>query len=261
MLLALDVGNTHTVIGIFKGEVLAGHWRISTHREKTVDEYGIAIRSLLEYGEFKADAVTGFAVSCVVPPLIPILERVARRYFDIEAFMIEPGIKTGMPILYDKPQEVGADRIVNAVAAFTKYGGPAIVVDFGTATTFDAISQRGEYLGGAIAPGIMISAEALYQRTAKLPRIEIRKPEAVIGKATVTSMQSGLYYGYIGLVEGIIKRMVKELGGKVRVVATGGLSTVLSPDTKLIEKVEPDLTLEGLRLIYEMNHPTEPTGA
>lgn len=254
MLLALDVGNTHTVIGVLEGQKLVGHWRISTQRERTVDEYGLAIRNLLMLSKIDVALITGFAVSCVVPPLTPILERVARRYFDLEAFMIEPGIKTGMPILYDKPQEVGADRIVNAVAAFDKYGGPAIVVDFGTATTFDAISERGEYLGGAIAPGIMISAEALFQRAARLPRIEIRKPEAVIGKATVTSMQSGLFYGYIGLVEGIIRRMMKELG-KARVIATGGLATVLSPETRLIEKVDPDLTLDGLRIIYERNHP------
>ena len=220
-----------------------------------MDEYGVTIRNLLSLGRIDFEKIGGFAVSCVVPPLTPILERVARRYFDQDAFMVEPGVKTGMPIIYDKPQEVGADRIVNGVAACEKYGSPAIIVDFGTATTFDAISERGEYLGGAIAPGIMISAEALFQRAARLPRVEIRKPDGVIGKSTVTSMQSGLYYGYIGLVEGILRRMKKEMGDKTTIIATGGLATVLSPEIKLIDRVDPDLTLDGLRIIYERNLP------
>ena len=255
LLLALDVGNTHTVVGVFSEKKLLAHWRVSTQRERTVDEYGVAIRTMLSLGKIDSSQIGGVAVSCVVPPLTPILERVARRYFDLDPFMVEPGVKTGIQILYDKPQEVGADRIVNAVAAFEKYGGPAIIVDFGTATTFDVISQRGEYLGGAIAPGIMISAEALFQRAARLPRVEIRKPEVIIGKTTVTSMQSGLYYGYVGLVEGILRRMKKEIGEKAGVIATGGLATVLAPETKMIDHVDPELTLEGLRLIYERNHP------
>jgi type III pantothenate kinase len=253
LLLALDVGNTHTVLGVFHNKNLLGHWRISTERERTVDEYGMAIRGLLSLARIDHGKVGGFVASCVVPPLIPIVERVARRYFDLEAIMVEPGVKTGMPILYDKPQEVGADRIVNGVAAFAKYGGPAIIVDFGTATTFDAISAQGEYLGGAIAPGIMISAEALFQKAARLPRVEIRRPDAIIGKSTVVSMQSGLYYGYVGLVEGILQRMKKEMGRSTRVVATGGLSTIFSPETHMIDHVDPDLTLEGLRIIYERN--------
>jgi type III pantothenate kinase len=253
MLLALDVGNTNTVIGVFDGTDLKAQWRLPTRRAGTSDEYGILIKSLFDFAGLNFRAITAVILSTVVPPIQGPLEEMSRQYFGAEALVVGPGIKTGMPILYEAPREVGADRIVNSVAAFEAYGGPCIVVDFGTATTFDAISARGEYLGGAICPGIGISAEALFQRAARLPRVEIVRPKSVIGRNTVGSMQAGLYYGYLGLVEGIVTRMKEELGGKPIVVATGGQAKLLLAGVALVDHVDPFLTLTGLRILYERN--------
>ncbi len=253
MLLALDVGNTNTVLGVFDGRELKVHWRLSTRRAGTSDEYGIFIKGLFDFADLDFRAVTAVILSTVVPSVQAPLEEMSRQFFGVEAMLVGPGIKTGMPILYEPPRDVGADRIVNAVAAFESYGGPCIVVDFGTATTFDAISVRGEYLGGVICPGIGISAEALFQRAAKLPRVDIARPKAVIGKNTVASMQAGLFYGYLGLVEGIVSRMRDELGGQVKVVATGGLASLVLAESTLVDRVDPLLTLTGLRILYERN--------
>ena len=253
MLLALDVGNTNTVIGVFDGQALVTHWRLSTRREGTRDEYGILIKGLFDFGGLDFQAVSAVIISSVVPPLQGPLEEMARQYFGVEPMVVGPGIKTGMPILYESPREVGADRIVNAVAAFEAYGGPCIVVDFGTATTFDAISARGEYVGGVICPGIGISSEALFQHAAKLPRVDISRPKVVIGRNTVGSMQAGLYYGYLSLVEGVVARMRAELGGKAAVVATGGLAQLLLTESTAVDHVDPLLTLTGLRILFERN--------
>ena len=253
MLLALDVGNTNTVIGVFDGTALKVHWRLSTRRAGTSDEYGIFIKGLFDFAGLDFRAVTAVILSTVVPPVQAPLEEMSRQFFGAEAMIVGPGIKTGMPILYESPRDVGADRIVNAVAAFEAYGGPCIVVDFGTATTFDAISTKGEYQGGAICPGIGISAEALFQRAAKLPRVDIVKPKAVIGKNTVGSMQAGLYFGYLSLVEGIVARMREELGGRPKVIATGGLAQLVLGDSTLVDHVDPLLTLNGLRILFERN--------
>ena len=253
MLLALDVGNTNTVIGVFDGTTLKVHWRLSTRRAGTSDEYGILIKGLFDFAGLDFRAVTAVILSTVVPPVQAPLEEMSRQFFGAEAMIVGPGIKTGMPILYESPRDVGADRIVNAVAAFESYGGPCIVVDFGTATTFDAISTKGEYQGGAICPGIGISAEALFQRAAKLPRVDIIKPKAVIGKNTVGSMQAGLYFGYLSLVEGIVARMREELGGRPKVIATGGLAQLVLGDSTLVDHVDPLLTLNGLRILFERN--------
>ncbi len=253
MLLALDVGNTNTVVGVFEGKHLKVHWRLSTRRAGTSDEYGIFIKSLFDFAGLDVRVVTAVILSTVVPPVQMPLEEMSRQFFGVEPLVVGPGLKSGMPILYDAPREVGADRIVNAVAAFEEYGGPCIVVDFGTATTFDAISARGEYLGGAICPGIGISAEALFQRAAKLPRVEITRPKAVIGRTTVHSMQSGLYFGYLSLVEGLVARMREELGGNPKVIATGGLATLLLAGSSVVDCVDPLLTLTGLRILYEKN--------
>lgn len=253
MLLVIDVGNTNVVVGVFEGENLLDHWRISTIRDRTTDEYGVAIMNLFHFNGLNPDDVEAVIISSVVPPLMPAMERVSLRYFKTEPIIIGPGTKTGMAIKYDNPREVGADRIVNAVSAYEKYGGPLIVIDFGTATTYCAINEKGEYLGGAIAPGIGISAEALFQRAAKLPRIEIRNPGQVICKNTVSSMQSGTLFGYVGQVEGIVERMKKELKGNPKVIATGGLASLIAAETGCINVVEPLLTLKGLRLLYEKN--------
>jgi type III pantothenate kinase len=253
MLLAFDIGNTTIAIGLFRGRKLVKSWKIKTDSDKTSDEYGAILLNLMQVGGLAPGKVTGAIVSSVVPPLTPVIEEMCLAYFSMTASVVGPGLKTGMPILYESPLEVGADRITAAVAAFEKYGGPLIVLDFGTATTFDAISAKGEYLGGAIAPGIRISAEALYLKTAKLPRIEIRKPKRAIGRTTVSSMQSGLYFGYIGLVTNTIREIRKELGGSARVIATGGFGGQVVPELAEIEAYEPDLVLEGLRIIHERN--------
>jgi type III pantothenate kinase len=253
MLLAFDVGNTTIAVGLFRGKKLVRSWKIKTDSDRTSDEYGAILLDLMEIAGLPAGRVTGAIVSSVVPPLTPVIEQVCRDFFSTTAWIVGPGLKTGMPILYENPFEVGADRITAAVAAFEKYGGPVIVLDFGTATTFDAVSAKGEYLGGAIAPGIRISAEALYLKTAKLPRIEIRKPKKAIGRTTVASMQSGLYFGYIGLVTRTIEEIRKELGPGARVVATGGFGDQVTAELGMIEAYEPDLVLEGLRIIFERN--------
>lgn len=252
-LLTIDIGNSNTVVGLFEKGKLLKSWRLTTVRERTSDEYGILIRSLLSLAGHEHVQFDGIAVSCVVPPLLRSIKEMCTKYFELEGFFIQPGIKTGMPILIEHPQEVGADRIVHSVAGFHKYGGPCIVIDFGTATSFDAVSARGEYLGGIIAPGIMISAEALFQRTAKLPRVEIKEPEEVIGRSTVAAMQSGLFYGYLGLVEKIITVVQKELGEDAKTIATGGLASLFSARTAKIQHTDPDLILNGLQILFEMN--------
>jgi type III pantothenate kinase len=253
MLLAFDVGNTTIAIGVFRGRKLAKSWKIRTDSGKTVDEYGALMLDLMRAAGLPPGRITAAIVSSVVPPLTPVIEETCRKYFGTEASVVGPGLKTGMPILYENPLEVGADRITASVAAFEKYGGPTIVLDFGTATTFDVISAKGEYLGGAIAPGIQIAAEALTLKTARLPRIEIRKPKKAIGRTTVASMQSGLYFGYIGLVTNTVEEIRKELGTKARVIATGGFGSQVAVELPMVEACEPDLVLEGLRIIHERN--------
>jgi len=253
MLLAFDVGNTTIAVGLFRGRKLVKSWKIKTDNDKTADEYGAVLLDLIRIAGLAAGKVTGAIISSVVPPLTSVIEDVCRTYFATTASVVGPGLKTGMPILYENPLEVGADRITASVAAFEKYGGPLIVLDFGTATTFDAVSAKGEYLGGAIAPGIRISAEALYLKTARLPRIEIRKPKRAIGRTTVSSMQSGLYFGYIGLVTKTIEEIRKELGQDARVIATGGFGGQIASELTEIQAYEPDLVLEGLRIIHERN--------
>jgi type III pantothenate kinase len=253
VLLAVDVGNTNIAFGIFKGEEIINQWRIGTDKTKTSDEYGVLFRSLLELKGVGSGSIKGAVICCVVPPLQRILISMVKSYFDVNPVLIEPGIKTGMPILYKDPKEVGADRIVNAVAAFHEYKRSVIVVDFGTATTFDCISEKGEYLGGTIAPGLLISAEALFEAASKLPKVEITRPKTVIGKTTAQSIQSGLVYGHAGLVDGIVTRIKKEIGTNPKVIATGGLAYLISPESLTIEEVDEFLTLRGLRLIYEWN--------
>jgi len=253
MLLAIDAGNTNVVLGIYHEEKLIEHWRVSTDRQKTADEYGILLRNLFEFHGHRFDSISAIAIASVVPPLMTALERMSQDYFGVQPLVIGPGVKTGMPVKFDNPREVGADRIVNAVAAYETYGAPLIVVDFGTATTFDVVSRQGEYIGGAIAPGIGISTEALFARAAKLPRVELVKPPLVIAKNTVNGMQAGIIYGFTGQVDGIVKRMKKEMGEDFFVVATGGLAELIAAESETIQKVDPWLTLEGLRLIYLKN--------
>ena len=249
-LLVVDVGNTNVVLGIYRDDDLIGSWRLATARERTADEYGILTRQLI--GD-SATSLDGAIVSSVVPPLNSAFAGMIQHHFGIEALFVEPGVKTGIAIHVDNPQEVGADRIVNCVAAFERYGGPAIIVDFGTATTFDVVTANAEYVGGVIAPGLNISAEALFARASRLPRVDIRRPPTVIGTNTVVNMQSGLYFGYLGLVDGILARMKSELPPLKKILATGGLAKLLAPDSEYIDEVRDDLTLEGLKIIYDRN--------
>lgn len=253
LLLTIDVGNTNTCLGLHEGAVLKADWRLTTRREQTADEYGILVRNLFASSGVQPKDIGGVALASVVPPLTGVLIELSREYLGHEPLVIEPGVKTGMPILYEPPGDVGADRIVNGVAALATYGGPVIVVDFGTATTFDVVSRKGEYVGGVICPGIGISADALFQRAARLPRVDVRDPGRVIGRSTVGSIQSGLFYGYAAMVEGIIGRIRAELKEPARVVATGGLAETLAREVPSIEAVDAALTLTGLRLIWERN--------
>jgi len=254
MLAVFDVGNTNIVLGVYEGKTLLNYWRIATDVHKSADEYGIIIDQFFKLEGLKIKEIESTIICSVVPSIMYTLEHMTRKYFGKEPLIVGPGIKTGMNIKLDNPREVGADRIVNAVAAYEIYGGPCVIVDFGTATTYCAVSEKGEYLGGAISPGIRISTDALFEKTAKLPRIEIVKPEHVIGKNTVASMQSGIFFGYIGQVDYIVRRMKQELGSEeCKVIATGGLSKLISTESQEIDIVNGMLTLEGLRIIYERN--------
>ena len=257
MLLTIDVGNTNTVLGVFSGGELIAHWRLTTARLQTVDEYGILTRNLFTLKDLDPKSVHGIIISSVVPPVNCTLSEMAKTYFGQKALFVEPGVKTGMAVLVDNPMEVGADRIVNGGAAFHQYGGPCIVVDFGTAITFDVISEKGEYLGGVIAPGLGISSEALFARAAKLPRVEIKDPGKVIGTNTVANMQAGLFYGAVDMVDGMLQRIKAEMSGRVRVVATGGQASLVAKGSKHIERTDDFLTLTGLRLIWEKNQTQE----
>ena len=251
MLLVIDIGNTNTSLGVLDGETLLTHWRLTTARARTVDEWGVLARNLFALTGLDFKSIDAIAIASVVPPLNFTLKRMAEAYFDLTPLFVDHTVDTGVQILYQPPSDVGADRIVDAVAAIHKYGAPCIVVDFGTATTFDAINSKGEYLGGVITPGITISADALFERAAKLPRVEIKRPNKVIGSTTVEAMQSGLYHGYVGLVDGILRKMLAELGGPAKVIATGGLAPLIATGSEIIETVDDTLTLEGLRLVYE----------
>jgi type III pantothenate kinase len=253
MLLTIDIGNTNITFGLYEGETLGPRWRIRTIHEKMPDEYGILLDQLFRHQGYEPEQVTGVALASVVPPLTPIFAQACRDYVGQTPLVIDAGVRTGVPIRYDNPREVGADRVVDAAAVRAMYGMPACVVDFGTATTFDAVSAEGDYLGGAIAPGVGIAAQALFERTAKLPRVDLTRPPAAIGRNTVHSIQSGLLFGYVGLVEGMVARFKAELGPETRIVATGGLAEVIARETEVIDVVDPWLTLHGLRIIYELN--------
>lgn len=253
MYLAIDVGNTNNVIGLFSNDKLLTHWRIRTEWNRTADEYWVLIKEFILMNSVEAEIIDDIIISCVVPPLVPVLTEMSKKYFSCEPLVVGPGIKTGISILYKNPAEVGADRIVNSVAAYEKYGGPLIIVDFGTATTFDAVSKKGEYLGGAIFPGVQISMEALFKNTAKLPRVDLVAPERVIGKSTVESIQSGAVNGFVGMIKNIVEKMQAEIGQKTQVIATGGVSEVIAAKTDVIDTLDPLLTLDGLRIIYRKN--------
>ncbi|NLG83432.1 MAG: type III pantothenate kinase [Firmicutes bacterium] len=256
MLLGMNINNTHTLIGVFAGEKLLANWRLATDRLRTPDEYGLIVTNLLSMAGLDPKAVDGLIIASVVPPVTATFVEMCQRYFGREPMQVGPGTKTGLPIRYENPREVGADRVVNAVAGVKLYGPPLILVDLGTATTFCAISPQGEYLGGAIAPGLMIAAEALYTRTAKLPRIERTRPKTAIGRNTIASMQSGIVFGYAALVDGMVRRFAAEMGCKPKVIATGGLAWMMT-DAETIDLVDPHLTLKGLRIIYEMNRESD----
>ena len=253
MLLTVDIGNTNITLGIFEGEELRARWRISTDVHKQTDEYAVLLHGMLQNHQLQPSCIDETIICSVVPPLTAIFQEFSQQYLGHTPLVVGAGIKTGIRIEYDNPKEVGADRVADAVAAFHKYGGPVIVVDFGTATVFDAISKEGAYLGGAIAPGVNVAVEALFERASKLPRIELIAPSRAIGKNTVASMQSGLIFGYVGLIESLVSRFQKELGDDAKVIATGGLAGLMADQTSVIQEIDPDLTLEGLRLIYEMN--------
>ncbi|MFZ5988116.1 MAG: type III pantothenate kinase [Bacillota bacterium] len=254
MILVMDVGNTNIVLGVYEGKKLLVHWRMGTDREKTSDEFGMFIVSLFNHEKVDIGSVEAVIIASVVPPIMYSLEHAIRKYFKMEPIIVGPGVKTGINIKYENPREVGADRIVNAVAAYEIYGGPLIIVDFGTATTFCAVTSKCEYLGGVICPGIKISAEALFQKAAKLPRIELAKPDSVIGRNTVASMQSGIVYGYVGKVDYIVRRMKKEMKeDNIKVIATGGLARMIASESETIDEINGLLTLEGLRIIYDKN--------
>ncbi len=253
MLLAIDIGNTNVALGVFEGEMLRATWNVATDIDKTADEYAVLLLNLLPREGLNLSDIDHVSIACVVPPLLTIFEELSQRYFKISPLVVGPGVKTGVRICTDNPREVGADRVANAAAAHHLYSGPMILIDFGTATTLDVLSKEGDYLGGAIAPGILISAEALFERASKLPRVELVPPEHAIGKNTVTTMQSGIIFGYVGLIESLVKRMNRELGQEAYVVATGGLAKIIAGQTKVVNMVNMHLTLIGLRLIHELN--------
>jgi type III pantothenate kinase len=258
MLLAIDVGNTNIVFGVFDGKSLAHAWRLLTLRERTSDEVGVLLKGLFDYESLDLKAVRHVVMGSVVPVITPIMRDMVKRYVGRDVLVVDPAINAGMPILYERPAEVGADRIANSIAAFEQYGRPRgmplVIADLGTATTFDVVTAGGEYLGGVICPGPQIAADALFQRAARLPRVDVRRPATVIGRNTVGAIEAGLFYGYLGMVEGLMLRIARELGGPVIGIATGGLAPLVVPETTIFEAHEPDITLHGLRIIWERNH-------
>ncbi len=257
MLLALDVGNTNVTVGVFKREELVATWRAKTDIQRQADEYAVILLTLLQTQGLDPKDITDSVLASVVPPLTTTFQELCRQYFKADPLVVETGVRSGISILYDNPRDVGADRVADSAAAYHLYGGPVIVLDFGTATVLDAISKDGQYLGGAIAPGIGIAAEALFTRASKLPRVELVRPKTAIGRNTVASIQSGLIFGYVGLIEGLITRFQREMGGNAKVIATGGLANIVGKESKLIDEVNLDLTLIGLRIIYELNRPPQ----
>ena len=256
MLLAIDVGNTNIVVGVFDDKRLVVSWRLLTLRERTADEVGLMVMGLFGHEQIDVSRIDAVVMGSVVPPLTPIMRSMVKRYFSRDPLVVDPKSNAGMPILYERPAEVGADRIANAIAAHEQYGRlglPIVVADLGTATTFDAVTAKGEYLGGVICPGPQIAADALFQRAARLPRVDVRKPPSVIGRTTIGAIESGLFYGYLGMVEGLMARIAAELGGRVTGIATGGLAPLVVPETRVFEATEPDITLHGLRIIWERN--------
>ncbi len=253
MLLAIDIGNSNVVFGVFESDHLREHWRVGTNTQITSDEYAMIVKDLFGLSGFSFGQIDGVIISSVVPPLLPVMASMCRKHLRLDPIVVTSEIRTGIVLEYDNPREIGADRIVNAAAAYRLYGGPLIIVDFGTATTFCAVTGSGAYLGGAIVPGVKISAEALYQRAAKLPRVELAKPKVVIGRDTITAMQAGIIYGYAGLVDGIVARMKKEFADDARVIATGGLAELIASEAASVNEIRPNLTLEGLRMLYDLN--------